>query len=70
LADPHPAGSHHPTLCQACLKSVRLELASMPKRASMWHAFECPHCLKPNFLKLKVPSKIVEAFPDPDRRTY
>jgi hypothetical protein len=42
----------HTTHCRLCQKSVSLETRPAPETAPAWRMFDCPHCLKTNFLLL------------------
>lgn len=55
-----PRAAHAETVCQSCKQPVVLELVS-PAGARAWRMFNCPHCLKTNFVAL--PAAVVRARP-------
>ena len=52
------------TFCQSCKQPVLLELIASPS-AHAWRMYNCPHCLKTNFLAL--PSAVLRARPGSQR---
>ena len=38
--------------CDGCGRGVTLEVRAGGKATSAWRWFDCPHCQKPNFLRL------------------
>jgi hypothetical protein len=55
----------HTTECQVCRKSVELDLVHTAHSARAWRMFECPHCLKTNFMVLTARISTAFAAPDP-----
>ncbi len=49
--------------CDGCWRVVRLKVRLLHLAESAWRPFDCPHCRKPNVLR--IPAEILDVIEDP-----